>query len=62
LAHLLGLRSDPGHGLAADVHHRVGHALSGGVVYRMPAEQVAVELLRGVLVGGGEVGPGERPG
>ena len=59
LALHLVLQGDPGDRLAADVHHRVRHAVPDRLVVGIPSEQLAVVLLGPVLIGGGEVCPGE---
>jgi hypothetical protein len=47
--------------LATDLHHRVDHVVADRIVDRLPAEQLAVELLGRGLVCGGQVGPREGP-
>ena len=61
VAHHLGLRGDRRHLLPADECPGVGDAISDGRVIEVPAEQLRVEGLCGLLVRRGEVHPAEGP-
>ena len=55
-------RHDRRHGLAVALRDRVHAAAGDREVLVVPAEEAGVEALRGVLIGGHEVDPAERPG